>query len=352
MPLKAIPPGARKGYPFYIFRGTVNGRQREIRTELPAGTPAKSLRQALDHAERELWATDEASRVPRPGEGITFRRAAELYIAWRSPSRQDCRNIERLYPELGAKMVADIMPADIISAANVLYPALKPISKNRLAVKPAAIVIHYAAKNQWCPWLRVQPFKEPRPQTRSVSDATVDLLLRTVQKGRKHLMLLWLFRMGDRVSDPLRVRWDDINLPRQMVRMNIAKTDTWKDRPLHPEVFEALAAIPEAERDGYLFPWRYRTGVHRWLKPLAASLGIKFTAHMARHTLGRQLNENGEGLKTIMAVLGHVDPHSSIRYQDADTDVVRRALTRIGKPVKTEVSRAETGLVLPKEKKT
>jgi len=53
------------------------------------------------------------------------------------------------------------------------------------------------------------------------------------------------------------------------------------------------------------------------------------TPHMARHFGGKHLNAGGAGLKTIMGALDHADPTSSIRYQDADLDIVRSAIDRL-----------------------
>jgi integrase len=100
---------------------------------------------------------------------------------------------------------------------------------------------------------------------------------------------------------------------------------------LHPEVFEALAAIPAREQTGYLFPWRNRFQVYEWLYRVTKKLGVYFTPHMARHTVGRQLNASGVPLKTAMEVLGHKDPRSTLRYQGVDEEAVRAALLQLGK---------------------
>jgi hypothetical protein len=59
------------------------------------------------------------------------------------------------------------------------------------------------------------------------------------------------------------------------------------------------------------------------------SSAFHFTAHMARHSLGTWLNEDGAGLRTIMEALGHADVHSSIRYQSADVEIVRAAINKV-----------------------
>jgi integrase len=62
---------------------------------------------------------------------------------------------------------------------------------------------------------------------------------------------------------------------------------------------------------------------------LAQQAGVYFTPHMGRHSVGTWLNEAGAGLKTIMQKLGHSDPKLSLRYQDADVEVVRAASAKM-----------------------
>jgi len=58
-------------------------------------------------------------------------------------------------------------------------------------------------------------------------------------------------------------------------------------------------------------------------------IGIEFTPHVGRHSVGTRLNESGAGLKMIMAALDHRDPESSIRYQAANIEVVTAAAARL-----------------------
>jgi integrase len=65
---------------------------------------------------------------------------------------------------------------------------------------------------------------------------------------------MWLFRVGTRISDSSRVRWDDLDLTRATVKLHVPKTDSHPEQPLHPEVVEAPAAIAPEECIGALFP--------------------------------------------------------------------------------------------------
>jgi hypothetical protein len=47
---------------------------------------------------------------------------------------------------------------------------------------------------------------------------------------------------------------------------------------------------------------------------------VTFTPHMAKHALSKALNRYGAGLQT---------PASSLRYQDADLEIVREAMAKV-----------------------
>jgi len=341
MPLRLIPPGTRKGNPFYLVRGSVAGRSFEISAKTRDKAAARQFAKDL---EREL----AQRRVPRPGEAVTFAAAADLYLAWRDPAKPDRQRIARLKVTLGKQLVADIRQADLVAAADLLQPEKAAATRNREVLRPAAAILHYASENGFCDWLRAKLFKEPAPATRAVSVETATELIgaaegrigyidrrgkrRYVALGAVHrLLLLWLFHHGTRISQTLAVRWADIDLPAQTFRLYDKKTQAWQTFPLHPEVFEELAAIAIEARTGRLWPWTQKTGVYRWLRPLTRErLGVHFTPHMGRHSRGTWLNASGAGLRTIMAALGHKDPKSSIRYQAADVEIVRAASGKLG----------------------
>ncbi len=267
---------------------------------------------------------------------MTFATAANLYAEFRGidldlPRERDARRIGRLNVVLGKRMIAEIRQADLVDAANILCPNLAPQTKNREVMRIGCAVLHYAAQNDYCEWRRFRLFKEPRPQTRAVSMELASALINAAPEGKQRLLLLWLFRHGTRISQTLGITWETgISLRSQIFRIYDKKGNRWREFPLHPELLEELAAIPEEQRVGRLWPWRSKSGVYWWLRPLVKEMRVAFTPHMARHSLGTWLNEAGVGLKTIMAALGHDDMKSSGRYQSADVEMVRAASQKLG----------------------
>lgn len=346
MPLTLVPPGQRikyrkgRAYPnrYWLVRGTFDGREYEVSTEETDEAAAIGFKARLELKLLE-------GRIPGPGEAVTLGKATELYITYKQPKKGDERRIRRIAVAIGRdKLVGDVQHADIVAAADKLFPDHKNETKNRWAIKPAAAILHYAAENKWCAWLRIKKFDEGPIETRASSAEVAQILLSALAAEmaaaptehkrtlayKKRLLILWLFKQGNRISDPLRLQWAaHISLERRVYLLYVGKAKKWKEKPMDEEVAKALARSPA--QTGKLFPWRHRSGVYRWLRPLCRRLGIQFTPHRARHYLGKQLNALGAGQKTIMGALDQTDPKSAMRYQDADMDIVRDAIARPGK---------------------
>jgi len=320
MPLKLIAPGTRKGNKFYLILGMEAGTQYEVSTR----TADKKL------AQRRLVELREriAAAAPPSGRRITFAQAAELYKAFRKPRAVELKRIDKVVAELGQRRVAELRHADLVEAANRMFPGRAPATLNREVMRPCASILHYAADNEYCGWMRVKLFEEPRPRTRA---AKPDAMARLIEaaSGRRQLLLIWLCHQGTRISQTIKLTWSDVDLDQATFRIYNAKGKCWQEFPLHDEVLGRLLAVPERERTGLLFPGGDRHNVYRWLRPLVRELGVTFTPHMARHALGTGLNAQGAGLRTIMAALGHADPRSSMRYQAAELEVVRAAAAKI-----------------------
>jgi integrase len=265
--------------------------------------------------------------APPAGKRITFAQAAELYSAFRRPKPPEQKRLDKVVGELGQQRVDEITHADLVAAANRLFPGQAPSSLNRNCLDVAAAVLHYAAANGYCEWLRVKKFKASRPQARAAQPDAVERLL-VVTTGRRHLLLLWLHHQGMRISQTIGVQWEQLDLDEGVVQFFDAKGPRWRTIPLQAEVLDQLREVQEEKRTGRVFPWSTRQNVYRWLRPLVRELGVTFTPHMARHALGKALNADGAPLRTIMAALGHDDARSSIRYQDVEVEVVRAAAAK------------------------
>ena len=331
MSLHLVEPGERvkrvngKDYPnrFYLVRGEVAGQEIEVSTKTVDKPTAELFKAKL---EVELL----SGRVPDTEADVTFAEAARFYQKFRNPADTHRRAIDKLLETPLAKMnVRLIKHADLVAIAK-LNPGHSAATMNRMVMRPAATVLHYAATNSWCEWLRVTLFKEKKPTTRAVSKGDAALLIANAPGAEERLLLLWLFKMGTRISDTLRVENGRINRERRTVEVYISKINDWREFPIDDELWEELDKFtPEGENR--LFRWRSRSGVYKWLRRLCKRLGIYVTPHMGRHSMATWLTDAGADIKTLMAAGGWDDVKSVARYIKTDEQRVRTAKSRVGK---------------------
>jgi integrase len=319
--LKLIKPGERKGNRYYIIRGRFQGVDIEKTTETTDKGVAERIKSEIE--QRIL-----SSGVPGPNARVTFHRAIDLYESSRSLHANDIAALKRLKTAIEDKPLAQIVQADLDTAARALHPDASNEWRNRSVYTPAIAVMNYAAMNEWCAFKRWTRPKMKEPETRAASDSAARALLRATT-GNQHLLILWLFAHGTRISNALQVEWDRIDLERETYEIRVAKSHHWQTFPLDSDVARVLRTIPQDQRTGPLFPWQNRWQVYDWLRPLVQSLKIEFTPHMARHWLGKKLDETGMGLRAIAVALGQRSEKSTKRYVSPDLEHIRAKLGEV-----------------------
>jgi hypothetical protein len=313
MPYHLHAPGTRKGNQFYIVRGTVHdatgrGHRFEARTRTTDRIEAERF--ALDYI-AELKAELDKDVGPKR----FFCEAADAYMALKKPRRLDIVAIERLKAHFGPKrLLTEIAPADFVAAANVLLPNGSNAHKNRTVLTPGAAIMHYAAKQLWCPYLRFDRFKVSRKSNRQpASQGAVQQLLEATT-GKKRLLIAWLYETGQRITNSLELHKDHLaRLQEGKVFVRSSKNDdgVWVD--ISPELVAMLANEP-LEADGRVFPWRSRWSVYKWLRKLVADLGVVYTPHLSRHALATDLRALGWDVRRIALRGVWRDERSAGRY--------------------------------------
>lgn len=321
--LRLIPPGKRKGNRAYIIRGRFAGRDVEKTTRTRDRGTAERLKHRIE--QRLL-----KSRVPGSGEAVTFERASEFYATAKRISKREQQRLKKLNGEIGRKLVSEVHQADMDAAAEALHPHDSNETRNRNVYTPGAAVMHYAARSKWCEWIQFDRPEMREPETRAAAPTVASALL-AATTGKERLLILWLFKHGTRITGALEVDCARIDLRRRTYDLFITKNRSWSAFAIDWEVWELLANDPDVQAGkGLLFPWKSRWRVYDWLRPLCVRLGVKFTPHMARHWLGKRLDAEGGGLKTIMKALGQKSEKSASRYAVSDVETVRAVTEKIG----------------------
>lgn len=330
MSVKLLAPGKgtgkRRSYKFYYIIGSLGGQKIEESTKT---VDYQLARDALERFKEGYRKSKLVKQV------LSFEEAAERFKEARPKlSKEDRKRIDRLSALIGSKSIMDVVADDVNRIIPIAYPnGAEASTINRYLITPASMVLNYASSNKWREPIKLKRLKEKTPKPRYTSAEDEKILLKFLREkyGKQSdevLIVMWLYRQGDRISNSLKPTYEDCDLKKEIYRRHISKSDKYDEVPLDHDICVILKKRTKKGVKGRLFRWYTRWGVGKWLRKHCVELGVRITPHMARHTLGKRLNDSGAGLKTIMQVLGQTDPRSAIRYQTTGIEELRAAKNR------------------------
>lgn len=338
MSYRVYAPGTRKGNVFFVARVWVWGHEHEFVCCDADGRPTKDERVARRDAKAFLAkARAEGRPAPlRPGTPETFAQAAKRYIESTGIDGDEEKRIQALAddPIFGQLSLNVIVQDDINAAAQRVRrketrrAILSNATKNREIITPASAVLHYAAENKWCGYIRVKRLPTPKPQNRRPAPGTGDLLIGNATGLERVMLLLW-FRQGWRIGESLTLQAEKIDMAERTFEIWIGKAGeagVWKLIEMHDDVFFALANLdPPLPKTGPVFPWTTRDQVYWWLRKLTKRLGVAFTPHMARHEFGSLIRDD----RALVEVGTWTNEKSTRRYVHGDRDFKRATLSKV-----------------------
>ncbi|MFK4304824.1 integrase/recombinase XerD [Paenibacillus sp. RC254] len=183
----------------------------------------------------------------------------------------------------------------------------------------------------------VRPKKESKlPDVLSLNEV---MRLLKVVKNPKHKAILYLtYTSGLRVSEVVRLRPEDCDHERKVLKVRQGKGRKDRQTLLSEAAFAVVEQYIEVERpEDWLFPGQ-REGRHLtersaqkvFEKALAeADIRKQVSIHSLRHSFATHLLENGIDLRYIQELLGHQSVRTTERY----THVSRRDIGRIQSPL-------------------
>ncbi len=323
MPLKPIPPGKR-GNKFWGMRGTPIAGGKRIEESTDQTTEEAAL-QYIALYEAKLIEQSDAKAI------MTFGQVAERYKAEKSLDGLDEKRVDRLMVLLGEKPINEVNRSSLISVSEIVGGKWKNSTRNRAIIGPGAAILHYAADNEWRSDIRIKKFKTKKSPKRHTTIEVAISVIKNAPEGDEKLFLLWNYFCGDRITDSLEVECHDIDWGNASYRHYNSKNDTWRDAPIDKIVIDYAKKIKKyGQTTGRLFPrWKSRHSVYKWLTPLVKRLGVAYTPHMGRHSLGTWFKNEKANQKLIMDRLGHLDVESSMIYQGEDIEAVRKVTRSI-----------------------
>jgi integrase len=281
MPLKVYKRGK-----VYHYGGTVAGQRLRGTT----GTASKGIaEQIASREEAKAWKRD----LHGPEAVLTFADAAALYRG----AGKSTRFLTRVEDYFKDTLIKDIKPGTIRQAAMELYPRASNATRNRQAIVPTQAIINHAAESELCPFVRVKRFKVDKKIKPIFTIEWVNAFMAhaSPQLGA---LALFMFVTGARVSEALRVTWDDIDLKAKTVTIGRTKIGEGRQCNLPMPLIVAMANI--SRRAGRpLFIYRSRCDCYRAWGTAVKRAGIKrMTFHSGRHGFATAALRSGIDPKT------------------------------------------------------
>ncbi len=178
-----------------------------------------------------------------------------------------------------------------------------------------------------------------RPKNKDVrtreylTEQEVELLMYAARKTGRHghrdaTLILLTYRHGLRVSELVRLRWEQIDLKQGLLHVNRVKNGSPSSHPIRGPEIRALRRLqrdyPESpyvfvtERKGPLTTSTVRKLIAR--AGQKANIDFPVHPHMLRHACGFKLANDGQDTRVLQHYLGHKNIQHTVRYTDMASD--------------------------------
>ena len=311
--------------------------------ERPAQKPAGPTLAAL--AERYL--REHVAVRCKPSTAAQYRLAIERYIV---PALG-----ERAVSEIGRSHVADLQHAlrDRPAMANLVIATL-----SRLIDQAVAWGVVQETTN---PCRSAQKYRVRRRE-RFLTDAefrrlgaALDELEATGRLSPHAAAAIRLLMLtGCRRNEILTLRWDDVHLEAQELRLPDSKTGP-RTISLSVEAADVLAAIPKVPGNPWVIPGtrpgqRLSSIFEPWSRVRARAGLDDVRIHDLRHSYASRALALGESLPVIAKLLGHAQIQTTARYTHLTRDSVKDAATRVANDIAQDIF--STDVILPARPRT
>lgn len=324
MPLKLIPPSAKRRTPNYSVRGTHLGCY--INRSL--GTSEKVLAKKLI---RELEKDIERGAVTGKG-AVGFAAAANAYMK----AGGETKYLSPLIAHFKHTALVDITQSAIDNAATEIYPHATPATLNRQVYTPMSAVLKRAGIEQkikrpigWrgqrmTHWLTAE-------QAFSIFNAVPTIQAPSEKKLYFRALLILYCYTGMRLSDALRLKIDNVDLGAKTALLYTTKSKTPRLVYLPDVVIEALKALPAGSSGDRLFPFHKGGRFYKLFRLTCEAAGVvlppRVKFHVFCHTWATWMRQHG-GLDTfdLLKTDRWSDAESANRYAHVVVnDVAKRA---------------------------
>lgn len=292
-----------------------------------------------------------AFRLRRIEARRTFAEMVDEYMKIKSAKRslaRDAASFKNLLPVFGKRPLHLITTRDVEGYARERAGKVKGATVNReLALLRHLFNIAMDNGNtDQNPARAIKRYPEsPWRHKFFFSEAEIKALINASAPHLRSILAL-AFGTGLRKGDILGLRWDDVDLDRDIISIQMQKTGESVEIPLIPMIRNLLQGMkPRASVSPFVFPrdssgqriGDIKTAFHAALRRSGlASKGYRF--HDIRRTFARMLYNQGVVLTKIQRLLGHKSVGTTERYLGVKFEETREAILKLDEPLTQALS--------------
>jgi len=321
---------------------------------------AKNLTEARE-AHRKLLVERSEGRAVFCGQAPFFEEYAQLYLKQQGHKAKGTIVLERGHirfwaRQFGQLRLNQITHARIREGLAVMNEKGKSQSTSNLAIGILRNVLNLAITDQLLRQLPITKDMTPKPRrkkrvlyTHEKLESLCDAAMRVSENGKQLCQFVRLMAYsGGRMSETLRLRWEDVDWERQTLCIGADGMAKGKEPRLvnfNPQLKAHLSAMFESRAsDAWLFPSAQRGNEGKAAKSFRESLikarqvvgqsgprGVAVGFHDMRHLFASYCVMSGVDTMTIARWMGHKDGGKLIRevYAHLCEDHLQRAAQQV-----------------------
>lgn len=247
---------------------------------------------------------------------------------------------KHISPAFGSRGLESLQAREICDWHNgLLRRGYAPASCNRYLAVLKTILALAVARGflPASPACQVAPFGIVAQRERCLSPGEALMLMRALEASdrpeAKAIMLLLL--TGARKSEILGARWENLHFEKKVLLVPLSKSGRPRQVVLSGMALELLRAMARKKSGPWLFPGRFGrkplTGLDHFWRKLRLELGLgDVRIHDLRHSFASFIVNSGHSLYQVQKLLGHRDPHTTMRYSHLGQESLVAAADAVG----------------------
>jgi integrase len=275
---------------------------------------ADSIRAYVTHCSRSLREENRIQQTRSLLSGLSsFSRSVHLTCVQGITPKVWFAHVE-------ARIKAGIKPTSLNTILRIVQSFLRYLKTNGIPICETM--------------LEVRPLKTGDALPRDLTTSQVKALLQIISSPMDRAWIILMLHSGLRTCEVRSLRWRDVNLQEQTIRIQESKDLRSRVVFLSQQTIQALNCLPR--NSDYVFIYRNQPLSRYYCQPRLTAMGrqcgFRVTPHQLRHTCATMLLNAGMSILGVQKILGHKYVETTLRYaRVCDSTVIRdfhRAIKR------------------------